>query len=100
VEGNSGSKLSPSPCKLSQAAAGNVSYNIATADGTAHRRQRLRRRQPQRPGHSGRAAEQDLQRHRHRRHRLEGNERFKVNLTGVSGATCWTHGIGNITNDD
>jgi serine protease len=100
-EGNSGNSIAVFTVSLSQAAAGNVTYNIATANGTAlagsdyvaasltgetiPAGQTSRTFSVYVTGDTAR----------------ELNERFKVNVTSVSGATV-TDGLayGTIVNDD
>jgi hypothetical protein len=87
--------------QLSQAAAGNVSYNIATADGTATPAATTSppasTARSFRPGSRARPSASPSPATR----LLEANERFKVNLTGVSRRQrAGRTGIGNITNDD
>jgi hypothetical protein len=101
VEGNSGGKLATFTVKLSQAVAGNVSYNIATTDGTAHAGSDYvalaSNGQVIPAGQLSKTFSVTVNGDT----TLEGSERFKVNLSGVSGATVVdSQAIGTITNDD
>jgi hypothetical protein len=101
VEGDSGSKLATFTVKLSQAAAGNVSYNIATADGTAHAGSDYVATSLSGQVIPAGQLSKTFSVSVNGDTALEGSERFKVNLTGVSGASVLDAlAIGNITNDD
>jgi hypothetical protein len=101
-EGNSGTKLATFTVQLSQAASGTVSYNIATADGTAtvagadYVASSL-------TGQSIPAGQlsKTFSVTVNGDTTVETNERFKVNLSNVTGAAVAdAQGIGTITNDD
>ncbi|MEO8159963.1 MAG: S8 family serine peptidase [Arenimonas sp.] len=102
AEGNSGTKLATFTVTLSQAAAGNVVYNIATANGTATTANNdyvasSLTGQSIPAGQLSKTFSVTINGDT----RKEGNERFKVNVSGVTGATATdAQGLGIISNDD
>jgi len=101
VEGNSGTKQAVFTVKLSQPATANVSYNIATANGTATAGSDYvaasASGQVIAAGQSSKTFAVTINGDT----TYESNERFKVNLTGVTGATVLdAQGVGIISNDD
>jgi PKD repeat protein len=101
TEGNSGAKAFVFTVKLSAASTSNVTYNIATANGTAMAGSDYvaasASGQVIPPGQTSKTFTVNVNGDT----TLETNERFKVNVTGVTGATVLdSQGIGIITNDD
>jgi PKD repeat protein len=101
TEGNSGTKAFVFTVKLSAAASGDVTYNIATANGTALAGSDYvaasANAQVIPAGQTSKTFSVNVTGDT----TLESNERFKVNVSGVSGATVTdSQGIGTITNDD
>ena len=101
VEGNSGTKQAVFTVKLSQAATSNVSYDIATANGTATAGSDYvaasATGQVIAAGQSSRTFAVTVSGDT----TLETSERFKVNITNVSGAVLTdSQGVGIISNDD
>jgi len=100
-EGNSGTKVATFTVKLSQAASGNVSYNIATADGTAKAGSDYVAASATGQVISAGQTSKTFAVTVNGDTLVETAERFKVNLSGVTGAAVSdAQGVGTITNDD
>jgi PKD repeat protein len=102
TEGNSGTKLMVFTISLSAAAPGNVSYNIATSNGTATTGNNdyvasSLSNQVISAGQTSKTFSVTINGDT----AVESNERVRVNVSGVVGATVADGlGIGTITNDD
>ncbi len=101
TEGNSGTKLATFTISLSQAAAGSVSYSIATANATATAGSDYVASslvgQVIPAGQLSKTFSVTVNGDT----TLEGSERFRVNLSGVSGAgVADAQGVATIQNDD
>ncbi|HJW46919.1 MAG TPA: Calx-beta domain-containing protein, partial [Lysobacter sp.] len=101
TEGNSGTKLATFTIRLSQAASSNVTYTIATANGSATASNDYVARsvtgQTIAPGQTSRAFTVTINGDTAR----EANESFAVKLSAVTGATVATsQATGVIVNDD
>jgi serine protease len=101
VEGNSGSKQAVFTVKLSSPAPANVTYSIATADGTAKAGSDYvaasATSQVISAGQSSKTFSVTINGDT----TYESTERFKVNISGVTGAVLTdAQGVGIISNDD
>jgi hypothetical protein len=101
IEGNSGTKQAVFTVQLSQPASSNVTYNIATANGTATAGSDYVAASASGQVISAGQSSKTFSVTVNGDATYESNERFKVNLTGVTGATVTdAQGIGIIQNDD
>jgi len=101
TEGNSGSKAFVFTVKLSAPASGNVTYNIATTNGTAMAGSDYVAASASAQVIPAGQTSKTFTVNVNGDTTLETNERFRVNVTGVTGATVADGmAVGIITNDD
>jgi serine protease len=101
AEGNSGSKAFVFTVKLSAPASGNVTYNIATTNGTAMAGSDYVAASASAQVIPAGQTSKTFTVNVNGDTTLETNERFRVNVTGVTGATVGDGlAVGIITNDD
>ena len=100
AEGNAGTTAFTFTVTLSGATERRSSVDFATANGTATAGRATTRRQRHADLRAGRD-QQDGHRRRQRRHAVEADETFFVNLSNAAGATIADgQGLGTIENDD